>query len=190
MAGNQASRRSLTGAFLFLPFFLPLTVLSADIPNFSGVWKLDALNSRQSGSGYHEFVITQTPDVVRIESNGQRLTYKLNGEETIYDDESLGRIPGFVRKLTTQANWEGSRLVIRTGYFNETTDPKTGKAQVNKKGMFTRQVTFSLAAGGHAMTAETTGYRVTPPEMLHGLPYDQASDPIYKKFTEVFRKQG
>jgi len=52
-------------------------------------------------------VIQQTLTEVLVEDEGQTLVYKFDGSELDSPDQSLGEIPGFVRKIKTTARWEG-----------------------------------------------------------------------------------
>jgi len=141
-----------------------------------------------------QFVITQTAREVTIDTadgslfgvpdpvTDSPLVYKLDGSTLGVVDRSLGDLPGFSRKIETEAAWDDSRLVTRTTHFSETASGASGGV--------TRQVTFWLPASGREMAVDRTGYRTSkdPPTLLHGRPYRLEDDLVYARDSAIYVK--
>jgi hypothetical protein len=178
---------------------LPLLLDAQSQPNFSGIWILDAVRSGVQREIWNQrranrFVIAQTAQEVTIDTGDGSLfgvtepvvegplVYKFDGSPVVVVDRTLGELPGFARKIRTEAVWENSRLVTLTTHFSETSEGASGGV--------TRKVTFTLEPSGREMTVERTGYRTSkaPPTMLHGRPYRREDDLVYATDTAVYIK--
>jgi hypothetical protein len=157
-------------------------------PDFSGTWQIDDV---QSGRGVDVWgqtrarvmVISQSASELRLMTDGGGptvpgdLRYRLDGDELLVRDHSLGELPNFVRKVRTAAHWNGASLTTETEAVSESIDPRTGEQRTGRG--ITSVLTFRLAPGGHELIVERTGYRARPPAMLHGQPYDRTADLAY-----------
>ena len=159
------------------------------LPDFSGVWRIDDV---QSGRGVdvwgqtraREMVITQTPSELILATDGggpnvpgdlQR--YRLDGDELIMRDDSLGELPNFVRKVRTLALWDGQALKTETETVSESIDERTGTPKTGRG--ITSVLTFRLGADNSELIVERTGFRAQPPSLLHGQPYNRGTDLAY-----------
>jgi hypothetical protein len=159
------------------------------LPDFSGVWRIDDV---QSGRGVDVWgqtrarvmVITQTPSEFIIETDGggpnvpgdlQR--YRLDGDELVMRDDSLGELPNFVRKVRTLALWDGQGLKTETETVSESIDERTGAPRTGRG--ITSVLTFRLGADNNELIVERTGFRAQPPALLHGQPYNRRTDLAY-----------
>jgi hypothetical protein len=159
------------------------------LPDFSGVWRIDDV---QSGRGVDVWgqtrarviVITQTPSEFTLETDGggpnvpgdlQR--YRLDGDELVMRDDSLGELPNFVRKVRTLALWDGQALKTETETVSESIDARTGAPKTGRG--ITSVLTFRLGADPNELIVERTGFRAQPPSLLHGQPYDRKTDLAY-----------
>jgi len=140
-------------------------------PDFSGTWVLDVARSGRESVIWLQrravkFIIHQTDHDVTIDTGDGSLFcvpepvsetplhYRLDGSVVTVVDRSLGDIPGFTRKIRTEALWEtNSRLLTFTTHFSET--PKGINAGN------TRVLIFSITVGDQEMKVERTGYRGT-----------------------------
>ena len=157
-------------------------------PDFSGTWQIDDLHSGRAVDVWGQtrarlLVISQSPSELTVDTDGGgpsvpgELRYRLDGDELLVRDDSLGELPNFVRKVRTLARWDGPLLKTETESVSESIDPLTGEPRTGRS--ITSVLTFRLAAGGNELIVERTGYRVQPPAMLHGRPYDRSSDLAY-----------
>ena len=161
----------------------------SSLPDFSGVWRID---DAQSGRGVDVWgqtrarviVITQTPSEFTLETDGggpnvpgdlQR--YRLDGDELVMRDDSLGELPNFVRKVRTLALWDGQALKTETETVSESIDARTGAPKTGRG--ITSVLTFRLGADTNELIVERTGFRAQPPSLLHGQPYDRRTDLAY-----------
>ena len=159
------------------------------IPDFSGTWRIDDV---QSGRGVDVWgqtrarvlVITQTPLELTLVTDGGGLhvpvdlqRYRLDGDELFVRDESLGELANFVRKVRTVAHWDGHALKTETETVSESIDARTGALKTGRG--ITSVLTFRLGAGDNELLVERSGYRAQPPSLLHGQPYDRATDLAY-----------
>ena len=159
------------------------------LPDFSGVWRIDDV---QSGRGVDVWgqtrarviVITQTPSEFTLATDGggpnvpgdlQR--YRLDGDELVMRDDSLGELPNFVRKVRTLALWDGQALKTETETVSESIDERTGAPKTGRG--ITSVLTFRLGADHNELILERTGFRAEPPSLLHGQPYDRRTDLAY-----------
>ena len=140
-------------------------------PDFSGNWVLDVARSGREPVIWLQrrpvkLIIRQTDDDVTIDTGDGSLFgvpepvsetplhYRLHGSVVTIEDRSLGDIPNFKRKISTEALWDSDwRLLTFTTHFSET--PKGIKAGN------TRVLIFSMTAGDQEMKVERTGYRGT-----------------------------
>lgn len=159
------------------------------LPDFSGVWRIDDV---QSGRGVDVWgqtrarviVITQTPSEFTLVTDGggpnvpgdlQR--YRLDGDELLVHDDSLGELPNFVRKVRTLALWNGEALKTETETVSESIDERTGAPKTGRG--ITSVLTFRLGAADNELIVERTGFRAQPPSLLHGQPYNRRTDLAY-----------
>jgi hypothetical protein len=159
------------------------------LPDFSGVWRIDDV---QSGRGVdvwgqtraRELVIAQTSSELTFTTDGggpsvpgERQRYRLDGDELLVRDDSLGALPNFIRKVRTLALWDGQSLKTETETVSESIDKRTGAPKTGRG--ITSVLTFRLSADGNELIVERTGFRAQPPALLHGHPYDRNSDLAY-----------
>ena len=159
------------------------------MPDFSGTWRID---DAQSGRGVDVWgqtrarvlVITQSPSELMLATDGggpnvpvdlQR--YRLDGDELFVRDDSLDELANFVRKVRTVAYWDGQALKTETETVSESIDARTGASRMGRG--ITSVLIFRLGADDHELLVERTGFRAQPPPLLHGQPYDRASDLAY-----------
>jgi hypothetical protein len=161
----------------------------APSPDFSGTWRIDDAQSGRAVDVWGQtrarlMVIAQSPAELTLATDGggpvvpgdlQR--YRLNGDELVVVDDSLGELENFVRKVRTLALWDGLALRTETETVSESIDPRTGVTRTGRG--ITSVLTFRLGAGGDELIVERTGFRAQPPAMLHGRPYDRSSDLAY-----------
>jgi hypothetical protein len=158
------------------------------MPDFSGTWRIDDV---QSGRGVDVWgqtrarvlVIAQTPSELTLATDGGGpnvpldLRYRLDGEELLVRDDSLGALPDFRRHVRTMAQWDGEALRTETETVSESVDARTGAVKTGRG--ITSVLTFRLGAADHELIVERTGYRAQPPSLLYGQPYDRALDLVY-----------
>jgi hypothetical protein len=158
------------------------------LPDFSGTWRIDDV---QSGRGVdvwgqtraRALVITQTPSELSLVTDGGGpnvpvdLRYRLDGGELLVRDDTLGELANFVRKVRTMAQWDGHALRTETETVSESLDARTGALKTGRG--ITSVLTFRLGADDNELLVERTGYRAQPPSLLHGQPYDRATDLAY-----------
>jgi hypothetical protein len=159
------------------------------LPDFSGIWRIDDM---QSGRGVdvwgqtraRELVIAQTPSEFMLATDGggpsvpgELQRYRLDGDELLVRDDSLGELPNFVRKVRTLALWDGQSLKTETETISESVDKRTGAPKTGRG--ITSVLTFRLTPDGNELIVERTGFRAQPPAVLHGQPYDRSTDLAY-----------
>lgn len=158
------------------------------LPDFSGTWRID---DAQSGRGVDVWgqtrarllVITQTPSEIVVATDGGGpsapgdLRFRLDGDELLMHDDSLGELPNFVRKVRTLAAWDGGALMTETETISESIDEETGAPKVGRG--ITSVLTFHLSGDGTELIVERTGFRRQPPATLHGRPYHRKDDLAY-----------
>ena len=161
------------------------------IPNFAGTWILDEARSGQPREIWfvgraHKFIIDQTASGLSIDADGSiadvsgPLTYSLDGSETTLINHSAGDISGWIRKLRTTLIVNDASLVTHTSHVSDTVG--------HERASVTVVLTFTLLANGREMKVERTGFRPTPPAVLHGRPYRQGDDLLYRKDTAIYVK--
>jgi hypothetical protein len=162
---------------LVVAFFVLLALIASAQqrkPDFSGTWLLNVARSSPEPDIWLQrrpvrFSIYQTDEEVTIDTGDGSLfgvtgpvtetplRYRLDGLVVTVLDTSLGDLPNFKRKISTEAFWEDvSRLVTFTTHFSETPN---GLNAGN-----TRIVIFSMAATDQEMKVERTGYRGPRPD--------------------------
>ena len=161
----------------------------SSLPDFSGTWKID---DARSGRGVEVWgqtrarvlMITQTPSEIILTTDGggpsapgDVIRYRLDGDELLVRDDSLGELPNFVRQVRTLALWDGQALKTETETVSESIDEQTGAPRTGHG--ITSVLTFQLAAGGNELIVERTGWRAQPPPLLHGRAYDRSTDLAY-----------
>jgi hypothetical protein len=109
------------------------------------------------------------------------------GQSRVVDD-TLGTLPNFVRKVRTQARWDGRTLTLETEHFSESIDRRTGEAVVRRG--ITSVLRLELEANGRELVVERTGFRAEPPSVLHGRPYDRKDDLAYNVDRIRYSKIG
>jgi hypothetical protein len=161
----------------------------APLPDFSGTWRID---DAQSGRGVDVWgqtrarvlIISQSASELALATDGGGLSvpgelqrYRLDGDELLVQDDSLGELPNFARKVRTLAHWDGAQLKTETEMVSESIDPDTSTVRIGRG--ITSVLTFRLGPGGNELIVERTGFRAQPPAMLHGQPYDRSADLAY-----------
>lgn len=161
----------------------------APLPDFSGTWRIDDAVSGRGVDVWGQtrarvMLISQSSTELTLVTEGGGLSvpgdlqrYRLDGEELLVQDDSLGELPNFVRKVRTLAHWDGAELQTEAETVSESIDARTGAPRVGHG--ITSVLTFRLAPGGNELIVERTGFRAQPPAMLHGHPYDRNSDLAY-----------
>ena len=131
-------------AILGMALVLPFGLRAQSKSDFSGTWILDAVRSGPQPEMWNQrrarrFMIAQTVQEVTIDTGDgslfgvsdpaidSPLVYKLDGSTLVVVDRSLGDLPGFSRKIKTEAAWDNSRLVTRTTHFSETANGPAGE---------------------------------------------------------------
>ena len=159
------------------------------LPDFSGVWLID---DAQSGRGVDVWgqtrarllMIAQTPIELTLATDGggpnvpgdlQR--YRLDGDELVLRDDSLGELPNFARKVRTLALWDGQALKTETETVSESIDERTGTPKTGRG--ITSVLTFRLGTDNNELIVERTGFRAAAPSSLLGQPYDRKTDLAY-----------
>lgn len=129
-------------------------------------------------------MIDQTPHDLTLITDGGGVNvpvdlqqYRLDGQEMVVRDDSLGELANFVRKVRTLAQWDGEALKTETETVSESVDPNTGAMKIGRG--ITSVLTFRLEAGGSELVVERTGFRAQAPAMLHGRPYTRQDDLAY-----------
>lgn len=161
----------------------------APLPDFSGTWRIDDAVSGRGVDVWGQtrarvILISQSVSELTLATEGgglsvpgDRQRYRLDGEELLVRDDSLGELPNFVRKVRTLAHWDGAALKTEAETVSESVDPNTGAPRTGHG--ITSVLTFRLAAGGNELIVERTGFRAQPPVLLHGQPYDRSADLAY-----------
>jgi hypothetical protein len=159
------------------------------MPDFSGTWQID---DAQSGRGVDVWgqtrarvlIITQTPSELLLATDGGGVNvpgdlqrYRLDGDELLVRDDSLGELADFVRKVRTVARWDGQAFKTETETVSESVDARTGTPKTARG--ITSVLTFRLGADHHELIVERTGFRAEPPALLLGQPYDRKTDLAY-----------
>ena len=159
------------------------------LPDFSGTWRIDDMRSGRPIDVWGQtrarvVMIDQTPTDLRLITNGGGVNvpvdlqqYRLDGQEMVVRDDSLGELANFVRKVRTLAQWDGEALKTETETVSESVDPNTGAMKIGRG--ITSVLTFRLDAGGTELVVERTGFRAQAPAMLHGRPYTRQDDLAY-----------
>jgi len=167
----------------------PVATRAQALPDFSGTWRIDDARSGRPIDVWGQtrarvVTIEQTPTDLKLITDGGGINvpidlqqYRLDGQETIVRDDSLGELANFVRKVRTLARWDGDALKTETETVSESVDPKTRKLKIGRG--ITSVLTFRLEAGGTELVVERTGFRAQAPAMLHGRPYAKQQDLAY-----------
>jgi hypothetical protein len=167
----------------------PVATRAQSLPDFSGTWRIDDARSGRPIDVWGQtrarvVMIEQTPTDLTLLTDGGGINvpvdwqhYRLDGQETVVRDDSLGELANFVRKVRTLAQWDGEALVTETETVSESIDPLTGTTKIGRG--ITSVLTFRLEAGGTELVIERTGFRVQAPAMLHGRPYARQDDLAY-----------
>lgn len=159
------------------------------LPDFSGTWQIDDARSGRGVDVWGQtrarlLVISQNASELKLATDGggpsvpgELQRYPLDGHELIVRDDSLGELPNFVRKVRTLALWDGAALKTETETISESIDKQTGAPKTGRG--ITSVLTFRLGDNGNELIVERTGFRAVAPAMLHGRPYDRATDLAY-----------
>lgn len=161
----------------------------APCPDLSGTWHIDDVRSGRGVDVWGQtrarvIVIAQSASELTLATDGggpsvpgdvQR--YRLDGDELLVRDDSIGELVNFVRQVRTLAQWDGVLLITETETVSESIDPGTGRLRIGRG--ITSVLKFALSADGHELIVERTGFRAQPPATLHGRPYDRAADLAY-----------
>jgi hypothetical protein len=167
----------------------PVVTRAQLLPDFSGTWRIDDLRSGRPIDVWGQtrarvVVIDQTPTDLTLITDGGGINvpvdlqrYRLDGQETVVRDDSLGELANFVRKVRTLAQWDGDALKTETETVSESVDPNTGTMRIGRG--ITSVLTLRLEAGGTELVVERTGFRAQAPATLHGRPYTRQDDLAY-----------
>ena len=167
----------------------PVATRAQALPDFSGSWRIDDARSGRPIDVWGQtrarvVIIEQTPTDLTLITDGGGINvpvdlqqYRLDGQETVVRDDSLGELANFVRKVRTLAQWDGESLKTETETVSESVDPNTGTTKIGRG--ITSVLTFRLDAGGTELVVERTGFRAQPPAVLHGRPYVRQDDLAY-----------
>lgn len=167
----------------------PVATHAQALPDFSGTWRIDDARSGRPVDVWGQtrarmVMIEQTPTALTLITDGGGINvpvdlqqYRLDGQETVVRDDSLGELANFVRKVRTLAQWDGDALKTETETVSESIDPGTGQTRIGRG--ITSVLTFRLEAGGTELVVERTGFRAQAPAMLHGRPYTRDQDLAY-----------
>jgi hypothetical protein len=158
---------------------------------FTGTWILDESRNGPAREIWfvnraHKFVVNQVGSTLTIDADGSiadvpdQLSYNLDGSDITTINHSAGDIPGWIRKLRTNLTMQEASLVARTSHVSET----GGHENVS----VTIVLTFQLLSNDREMRVERTGFRPIPPESLHGRPYKQEDDFLYRKDSAIYVK--
>jgi hypothetical protein len=178
-------------AFAAIVSLLAAASLSAQAPcpDFSGTWHIDDVRSGRGVDVWGQtrarvMVIAQSASELTLATDGGGLSvpgelqrYRLDGDELLVRDDSLGELANFVRTVRTVAQWDGALLKTETETLSESIDPRTGRPRTGRG--ITSVLNFELSADGNELIVERTGFRIQPPPTLHGRPYDRAADLAY-----------
>jgi len=206
MAWNMVTATKLATCATFVVLCGSIVTAQQGKPDFSGTWVLDVARSGPEPVIWLQrrpvkFIIHQTDDDVTIDTGDGSLFgvpepvsetplhYRLDGSVVTVVDRSLGDIPSFTRKISTEASWDSNwRLLTFTTHFSET--PKGVNAGN------TRVLIFSMTAGDQEMKVERTGYRGTRinqgtffgdvPKYIHNGRLED--DLVYAKDTSFYAK--
>jgi hypothetical protein len=159
-------------ASLFLVLFSLAGASQQSRPDYSGNWILDSARSGPEPDIWLQhrpmhLVIRQNFEELTIDTGdgslfGVRvpvvedpLQYKFDGAIITVVDHSLGDIPNFTRKISTEASWENnSRLWTFT----------THSAEANGRDAGTTRVLILSMTPDHELKVERTGYRGRRPD--------------------------
>lgn len=167
----------------------PVVTPAQSLPDFSGTWRIDDMRSGRPIDVWGQtrarvVMIDQTPTDLTLITDGGGVNvpvdlqqYRLDGQEMVVRDDSLGELANFVRKVRTLAQWDGEALKTETETVSESVDPSTGAMKIGRG--ITSVLTFRLDAGGSELVVERTGFRAQAPAMLHGRPYTRQDDLAY-----------
>jgi hypothetical protein len=167
----------------------PVVTRAQPLPDFSGTWRIDDARSGRPIDVWGQtrarvVMIEQTPTDLTLVTDGGGINvpidlqhYRLDGQETLVRDDSLGELANFVRKVRTLAHWDGDALKTETETVSESIDAATGKTKIGRG--ITSVLTFRLEAGGTELVVERTGFRAQAPAVLHGRPYARQDDLAY-----------
>lgn len=167
----------------------PVATRAQSLPDFSGTWRIDDARSGRPIDVWGQtrarvVIIEQTPTDLTLITDGGGVNvpvdlqhYRLDGQETVVRDDSLGELVNFVRKVRTLAQWDGQALKTETETVSESIDPATGMTKIGRG--ITSVLTFRLEAGGTELVVERTGFRAQAPAVLHGRPYAREDDFAY-----------
>jgi len=154
---------------------LSLAALAQNRPDFSGIWILDREHSGPETVSWasarpSRFTIRQAVRGISIDTGDgslfgmvtaptqEPLVWPLDGTSKTVIDHSLGDLLNFIRKIRTEAKWDGRKLVALTTHLSETDGKESGG--------ITRVFVFELLGDQHRMIVERTGYRHNAPSKL------------------------
>src|SRR5688500_18072864 len=139
----------------------------APLPDFSGTWRIDDAVSGRGVDVWGQtrarvILISQSTSELTLATEGGGLTvpgdlqrYRLDGEELLVRDDSLGDLPNFVRKVRTLARWNGVELKTEAETVSESIDPNTGVPRTGRG--ITSVLSFRIGPGGNELIDERTG---------------------------------
>lgn len=169
---SQVESRTVRRGFAGLLLLANSWLWAGDPPDFSGSWQRGKSRAPGFAFGAPHWTIRQKSSELVLLVGGQTFVFRLDGAESVYIDHSLGDLPNFIRKIRTQAHWEGERLLIERTSFAEQTDA-SGKVTTTT-GAITIVEALTSSPDRRILTADHRGFRAMPPDLVHGKPYLQS----------------
>ena len=178
----------------------PAGSAAQEMPDYSGMWVLDEARSGAPTDVWGQtraqvIVVTQTPQELAFVTEGGGLSvpqelqrYRLDGMARTSRDESLGDLPNFVRKVRTEAKWNGQILTLETEHVSESISRGTGATTVGRG--ITSVLRLRLDPNGRDLVVERTGFRAEPPPMLHRRRYSRSDDLAYNVARVVYVRRA
>ena len=123
--GATMTFRGAAAMAMALALALPVALPAQSAANFSGTWKLSAVDppvaagrgGRGAGGGgiggpYAETILAAAPDSIVIAQTGSQLTVQIGSAKAVYtlDNKTSSDPPGEVLALKTRAHWEAGKL--------------------------------------------------------------------------------
>lgn len=134
--------------------------------------------------------ISQSASELRLDADGGGLSvptglqrFRLDGSTLEFTDDSLGDLGPWVRKVRTEARWEGARLRFLVEILTEMLD---GGVPQRPAGGITSIWTLSLT--GDELRIERRGFPAEPPRPLHDRLYSLANEPFYNRDIAVYAR--
>jgi hypothetical protein len=197
MTGSRHATTSMAHVRLFATGLVAV-VLAAQpgtqrLPDFAGDWRLQPARSGPPVDVWGQsravrLVVVQSASELSFEPEGGGLSvpikfqrFRLDGAVLEFLDDSLGDLGSFVRKVRTEARWDGTALSVLSERFGETVEEGV---RIRTAGSITSVWRMRLV--GTDLQIERSGLRSDPPRILHGRPYSRADDLVYNRDIAVY----